>query len=296
MKCTPEFINSGLPYARLSFGIQLLAPRCLPGKDGPGKIQYTHTQVGAECFRVIRGKKFLQSYYVASDGTNYQESKSAHAFCGRCGVHILYAPSKNASTVEVNINCLDDDVHKVRMVSKTDTIAEGLPADSQWEEPLMPISEDLHSTSGFEFKMQNLYDDTRSTQSMFNKRSPYGAMNHGPPTPSTAGSVTDSYISSIGAGTRQLEQEAESMSVTSSVTNPASTVGRSFPQPFQTPTHASTSPIQPPHSDPRNITSPQTREQMLRYMKKHLASPSGGLSAMSPSQMTTPKAQRTSRR
>mmetsp|Transcript_6703 Transcript_6703/g.11607 ORF Transcript_6703/g.11607 Transcript_6703/m.11607 type:complete len:469 (-) Transcript_6703:201-1607(-) len=134
-----------------SIRFEVLGPRCLTAKEGPGKIQYRHTQVKAAHFRVYVGHECLKTYYVFRGNAR----KGAHAFCERCGVHILFAPSKSTPLLNINVNCLiGNGISKVRVTSKKDNISEGFPADGQWDtsDQLSTISE---VTQPFHFQISH---------------------------------------------------------------------------------------------------------------------------------------------
>jgi hypothetical protein len=134
-----------------SIQFQVLAPRCLNAKEGPGKIQYRHTQINAGNFRVHAGHECLRTYYIYRNNAK----KGAHAFCERCGVHILYAPSRRTPFLNINVNCmLGNGISKVKVISKKDDISEGFPADGQWDtnDQLSTISE---VTQPFHFQMSH---------------------------------------------------------------------------------------------------------------------------------------------
>jgi len=135
-----------------SIQFTVLAPRVLHAQDGPGKIQFRHVQVKAANFRVYAGYENLKTYYVA-----YRDSgdKGAHAFCERCGIHVLYAPSKNTPNVSINVRCLrDDETRKVKLTSKKDGISDGIPVAGQFDnvnsDHLSTVS---RATQPFQFQM-----------------------------------------------------------------------------------------------------------------------------------------------
>ncbi|KAL3903310.1 MAG: hypothetical protein SGILL_010494, partial [Bacillariaceae sp.] len=139
-----------------SIQFQVMAPRCINAKEGPGKIQYRHTQVNAQNFCVHNGQECLKTYYIYRNNAR----KGAHAFCERCGVHILYAPSRRTPMLNINVNCLHGNgISKVRVVSKKDDISEGFPADGQWNssDQLSTISE---VTQPFHFQLGHMNSAT----------------------------------------------------------------------------------------------------------------------------------------
>lgn len=156
-----------------SIQFTIVAPPVLHAQDGPGKIQFRHVQVKASNFQVYAGFENLKTYYVA-----YRDSgkKGAHAFCERCGVHVLYAPSKTSQNVSINIRCLrKDETRKVKLTSKKDGISDGIPVAGQFDnvnsDHLSTISE---VTQPFHFQMnyanqnQTNFDYTQRTRNLSN--------------------------------------------------------------------------------------------------------------------------------
>lgn len=135
-----------------SIQFTVLAPSVLTAHDGPGKIQFRHTQVRASNFRIYAGYENLKTYYVV-----YRDSgkKGAHAFCERCGVHVLYAPSKTTPYLSINVRCLRaDEGRKIKLKSKKESISDGIPLAGQFDyvnsDHLSTISE---VTQPFHFQM-----------------------------------------------------------------------------------------------------------------------------------------------
>jgi len=148
-----------------SIQFTVLAPRVLHAQDGPGKIQFRHVQVKASNFRVYAGFENLKSYYIVHSGSG---NKGAHAFCERCGVHVLYAPSKSTPYVSINVRCLrDDESRKVKLTSKKDGISDGIPVAGQFDnsnsDQLSTISE---VTQPFHFQMNyaNQYQNSANLE------------------------------------------------------------------------------------------------------------------------------------
>jgi len=114
-----------------SIQFTIVAPRVLHAQDGPGKIQFRRVQVKASNFRVYSGFENLRTYYVANRDSG---EKGAHAFCERCGVHVLYAPSKSSPYVSINVRCLrEDDTRKIKLTSKKDDISNSIPIARQFD-------------------------------------------------------------------------------------------------------------------------------------------------------------------
>jgi len=95
----------------------LKAPCYIEARDCEGKIRYPHFLTKSENFQLSSGSSHLSVYYVNLDSDEPtsklmppQKEKTkmaAHAFCNRCGVHILRAPDSKSDIVEVNVSCLD---------------------------------------------------------------------------------------------------------------------------------------------------------------------------------------------
>ncbi|KAG7365384.1 hypothetical protein IV203_038587 [Nitzschia inconspicua] len=139
-----------------SIQFRFLAPRCLLARVGPGKIQYRHAQIIASNFRIYAGHECLKTYYVYRNNSR----KGAHAFCDRCGVHILYAPSKRTPHLNINVNCVEGNgVTKIRTLSDEHPISDGLPDNGQWDtsDQLSTISE---VTQPFHFQLSHMHSDS----------------------------------------------------------------------------------------------------------------------------------------
>ena len=119
-----------------SVRFEIRAPRTLVAMEGPGKIQYRHTETKSSCFRVVRGQRHLKTYYVR----NFND-RGAHAFCERCGCHILFAPSRNSTRLMINVNCIDEGIRKIKVVDTKSSLSTGAPLEEQWDDQLSTIAE-----------------------------------------------------------------------------------------------------------------------------------------------------------
>jgi hypothetical protein len=119
-----------------SVRFEIRAPRTLVAKEGPGKIQYRHTETKSSNFRVVRGQSSLKTYYVKN-----LDDRGAHAFCDRCGCHVLFAPSKNSTRLQINVNCIDEGIRKIKVVDTKSSLSNGTPLEEQWDDQLTTISE-----------------------------------------------------------------------------------------------------------------------------------------------------------
>jgi hypothetical protein len=246
---------------------QVLAPRCLTAKEGSGKIQYQHTEVPAESFTVVKGMEHLKTYHVATLGklpvTEDDSRRGAHAFCARCGVHVLFARSQKSSTVDINVQCFDAGIRKMQVTSTSDSISKGVAIPGQWggvegdHQLLSTISEGTSLRTSRSLFHTPLVSSSSSRESY----KLYGTSATFPATPTTA-STNDSCISSHG-GMDQDSFIGDTESTTS--------VG-SFSQGGPTPTLSQTM-SQDHRQDPFGASSPALQNQMRYYMRKHLSSP-----------------------
>ena len=135
-----------------SIQFTVMAPNVLKVRDGPGKIQFRNFRARSENFNIYAGAENLRTYYVANRDSG---DKCAHAFCQRCGVHILYAPSKKTPYVNINVRCLPKDVD-VKLLSKKDTISGGIPVPGQFD---TVQSDQMSTVSGMTqpFQFQRTY-------------------------------------------------------------------------------------------------------------------------------------------
>lgn len=76
-------------------------------------VMHRYTKVRASNFEITLGKEELKTYYVEPTQTKkrslYRKEEpqmGARSFCKRCGVHILYAPSKSSAVMHINITCV----------------------------------------------------------------------------------------------------------------------------------------------------------------------------------------------
>jgi hypothetical protein len=231
---------------------EVVAPRRLQARDVVGKIQYRHTKVKTSNFRVFQGQKFLKTYYVMSDNSH---DRGAHAFCQQCGVHILYAPWKNSPHLFINVNCLGEGVRKVRSMSGIDSILDTVPADMDNQSTVSEVSGDSrwnlflqhHDSSG-----SGITDDVSISDYSYTRK---------PHQVSISQSLTaQTELSSNASSMSRLEGDDSTVRSFKS----ARTSGSISLQPLQAHTH---------HVSPaeQNL-SPAMRDNMKKYMSRHLNS------------------------
>lgn len=141
-----------------SVRFEIRAPRMIIAKEGPGKIQYRHTEMKSSNFRVVRGQGHLRTYYVQN-----AEDRGAHAFCERCGCHILFAPSRSSSRLLINVNCIDEGIRKIKVVDTKSSLATGTPLERQWDDQLTTISEVAHDAH---MQIQHSHNQFRNMDSL----------------------------------------------------------------------------------------------------------------------------------
>jgi hypothetical protein len=182
-------------------------------------------------------------------------------------IHIVLFSGKNSSSLVINVECLDAGIQKLRVTSSTDTISDGVPAEGQWEDQLSTISEDSRlvtpSFSPFSpnggFKLHQLYERSgESGSGPFSGEKSFPVALAIPATPTTVGSITasDSVASSLRLGTVEQDSFAGSIaSLTASSSIPGISVASTTTE-----------------SQQGSVTTPQLRDQMNTYLKKHLSS------------------------
>jgi len=234
---------------------EVVAPRRLQARDVVGKIQYRHTKVKTSNFQVFKGQKCLKTYYVRSDNSH---DRGAHAFCQQCGVHILYAPWKNSPHLFINVNCLSEGVRRVRSSSAADSVLDTVPADMDNISTVSEVSGDSrwnlflqHHDSGG----SGIHDDVSISDYSYTRK---------PHQVSLSPSLTaQTELSSNASLVSRLESDDSTVRSFKSVKS-ARTTGSISLQPLQVQTH---------HVSPaeQNL-SPAMRDQMKKYMSRHLKS------------------------
>lgn len=258
---------------------EVIAPRCLQARDGVGKIQYRHTKVKTASLKVMKGHASLKTYYVVSNGKSHD--RGAHAFCQQCGVHILYAPWKNSPHLFINVNCLAEGIKKVRLARGADKMSEAIPAvDEQWDNH-SAVSEVSGDSRWNVFQHQDSTIFSASSSSVADTNTWRYDRNE---EASVSPSVSDfSYLKksqftispSLTATTEsQMSSDASSMMRL----DIDETSVRSFKS-ARTTGSISLKPLNTRLESPADQQlSPAMREQMMRYMKKHLAPSNNGSS------------------
>lgn len=249
-----------------SVRFELKAPRTLVAKEGPGKIQYRHTEVKSSSLRLMSGQNHLKTYYVESPVGAHD--RGAHAFCERCGCHVLFAPSKNSNRLIINVNCIDEGIRKIRVVETKDNLAVGAAVPGQWDDQLTTISEGPHDHYHQVKNAQFQYAESLSTGSgenyaLYDDEKMEGGMHKAyfaPYTPTTVDSLTANATETQSlpplriTGGRGASDSASVITESDSYSMAQSEFGYSG--------RSSSSPSKP---------LPQLRDQMKYFMKKHVS-------------------------
>lgn len=271
-----------------SVRFEMKAPRTLIVKEGPGKIQYRHTEVKNSSFRITRGQNTLKTYYVFTDDG---QDRGGHVFCERCGCHVLFAPSRNSPLLLVNVNCMDAGIRKIRVVDQNSSLSPGAPF-GQWDDQMTTISEVTrdpqimsHSSAQLRYEAMSdtssewkLYDEVERLDP--SKQRAYFAP---PQTPTTVSSYTGTNVESDTKSLppytiQQKGSDYETIMTESDFFDSRSEI------PFGDRSVASAAP---------SISSkhlPTIRDQMKYYMKKHSSTTSN-----TPSLPRTPLRKKSSR-
>ena len=263
---------------------EVLAPRCLAARDGTGKIQYRHTKVKTSTFRVQKGHECLKTYYVVSKGAY---DTGAHAFCERCGVHVLYAPWKNSPHLFINVNCLAEGIRKVRVARGVDSIDDAVPAEGQWDDfdlfstvsevtrdsrwpPFHSSDATVSSTSDWNWKAQNRIEDiSSSSQSIsdYSFRKPHFSLSP------TLTATTESRTSSEASFSALQDDRSSNGSTSFAYPRPITLLPKPSPRNYDNYSASS-----------NQFASPELRDQMKYFMKKHISPTSTKNNAITSSQ------------
>ena len=208
--------------------------------------------------------------------------RGAHAFCTRCGVHVLYAPSKESPTVEINVGCLSAGIRKLRVANSNDNcLSEGVAFGGQWDDQLSTISEghphvvDVSSRlfhSPTEIFRHDSLSTYASSEDKLNYKRYERKDDDTPSTPSTIVTSSDSYLSSIRV--QSMDQDSSIIETASTTTFGSCSQGletASLPISFD----KNNSNVRMARHEASNNAagSPQIQNQMRYYMRKHLSAP-----------------------
>mmetsp|Transcript_19201 Transcript_19201/g.27122 ORF Transcript_19201/g.27122 Transcript_19201/m.27122 type:complete len:407 (-) Transcript_19201:248-1468(-) len=139
--------------------IELIAPKNFEAKSPRGKIRYPRYRSTATNFRFSQGKEYVQMYYDAPENSLV----AAHAFCSKCGVHILHAPDRSANLLDINVDLLDNKSRRnmvEKKILRTDTTSGLTSEEVDWQDSL---TESEYGEKGEEESHSALNDDVKET-------------------------------------------------------------------------------------------------------------------------------------
>lgn len=67
------------------------------------KKGFLHLIVSPEKFTLLQGQEFIKIY-------TFNTHIAKHQFCSICGIHPFYIPRSHPHLIDVNLNCLDEDI------------------------------------------------------------------------------------------------------------------------------------------------------------------------------------------
>lgn len=67
------------------------------------KKGFIHYIVSQSEFTLLQGQEFLTTY-------TFNTHTAKHTFCNICGIHSFYSPRSHPQAIDVNLNCLDQDL------------------------------------------------------------------------------------------------------------------------------------------------------------------------------------------
>lgn len=67
------------------------------------KKGFLHLIISPENFSLLQGENYIKTYTF-----NTQTAK--HKFCSICGIHPFYIPRSHPDMIDVNLNCLDENI------------------------------------------------------------------------------------------------------------------------------------------------------------------------------------------
>lgn len=242
-----------------------------------GKLKFPRVKTIARHFQLIEGTQHMKMYYLSIEKEEHGNVLCAHSFCERCGVHILRAPNSKSDQLEVNALCLDNkDNNIVIVTSKDKPEPAGIPIPTQWdnsdsfggrgnqvEDGFAPPVQVVHSPSGtnrfFENRHMGRFEN-RSLEDMrrrFEKAPSFGASAEKfvalgtPATSAVTGSDTNEPIDQLS-----IDSDPSFLRRPSSGGWTHSSYEKDF------------------HS-PSSVLTPTMREQMKKYMGRHLKTNDG---------------------
>mmetsp|Transcript_29921 Transcript_29921/g.45901 ORF Transcript_29921/g.45901 Transcript_29921/m.45901 type:complete len:410 (-) Transcript_29921:49-1278(-) len=138
--------------------IELMAPKNFEASSPRGKIRYPRYRTAATNFRFSMGTEYVQMYYDAPENSLV----AAHAFCTKCGVHILHAPDRSANLLDINVDCLDRESKRStsEKLLREDTTSGLTQEEGDWQDS---ITDSEEGGKREELSHSALNDDVRQT-------------------------------------------------------------------------------------------------------------------------------------
>ena len=99
-----KIYQGGCHCGKIRFSVtinQLKAIRCncsICRKKG-----FLHLIVSPEKFKLLQGEECIKIY-------TFNSKIAKHQFCSICGIHPFYIPRSHPDMIDVNLNCLDEDI------------------------------------------------------------------------------------------------------------------------------------------------------------------------------------------
>lgn len=73
------------------------------------KSGFLHLIIPRQHFHLIKGEEYLTTY-------QFNTGIAKHTFCKICGVKPFYTPRSNPDGIDINVNCIDDELEHLHIV------------------------------------------------------------------------------------------------------------------------------------------------------------------------------------
>jgi len=73
------------------------------------KAGFLHLILPMRNFKLLKGREQLENY-------TFNTGVAKHSFCKICGIKPFYTPRSNPDGIDVNVRCLDTEVHSISIV------------------------------------------------------------------------------------------------------------------------------------------------------------------------------------
>ena len=88
------------------------------------KKGFLHMIIPPENFKLLQGDELIRTY-------TFNTHTAKHKFCSVCGIHSFYIPRSHPDMIDVNLNCLDQDLTSILDIQEFD--------GQNWEENINQI-------------------------------------------------------------------------------------------------------------------------------------------------------------